>query len=381
MADISSVYRGYTIKTAPDQLHKLPFEQKIGQLFFVGISGPEVDARTAQLIADISPGGICLFARNIKDPRQTRELLDTLRGSLQKIPFLSVDQEGGRVDRFRRIMPASPAASKFTSVDDVIEFAEITANALQLLGFNMDFAPVVDVIDDVRESAGNGLFSRSFGRNSADVVSFAGAFLKTLQKNGVIGCLKHFPGLGASGVDSHEELPQITISEDEIRNTDLFPYGELIPNKAEMVMVAHAAYPKVRLQERDRDGRLLPSTLSRNFVSELLRDELGFTGVAITDDLEMGAIVRNYGIGEACKMAVKAGNDMVAICSSESAMCEGFEAVSNAVASGDIPESRIDDSVERISRLKSKIASPVDFDIESLNEISDRLLKLNARLN
>jgi len=278
-------------------------------------------------------------------------------------------------------MPASPAASKFTSVDDVIEFAEITANALQLLGFNMDFAPVVDVIDDVRESAGNGLFSRSFGRNSADVVSFAGAFLKTLQKNGVIGCLKHFPGLGASGVDSHEELPQITISEDEIRNTDLFPYGELIPNKAEMVMVAHAAYPKVRLQERDRDGRLLPSTLSRNFVSELLRDELGFTGVAITDDLEMGAIVRNYGIGEACKMAVKAGNDMVAICSSESAMCEGFEAVSNAVASGDIPESRIDDSVERISRLKSKIASPVDFDIESLNEISDRLLKLNARLN
>jgi len=278
-------------------------------------------------------------------------------------------------------MPSSPAAAKFTSVDDVIEFAEITANALQLLGFNMDFAPVVDVIDEVRQSAGNGLFSRSFGRNNVDVVSFAEAFLKTLHENGIIGCLKHFPGLGAAGVDSHEELPQITISEDEMRDTDLFPYAELIPDKTQMVMIAHAAYPKVRLQETDRDGRLLPSTLSQNFVSELLRTELGFSGVTITDDLEMGAIVRNYGIGEACKMAVKAGIDMLAICASEFAIREGFEAVSNAVASGDIAESRIDDSIERISRLKSKITSPVDFDIERLTEISNRLLKLNARLN
>lgn len=333
------------------------------------------------MIADIAPGGICLFARNIKDPRQTRDLLDKLRGSLEAIPFLSVDQEGGRVDRFRRIIPASPAASKFTSVDEVSEFAEITANALRLLGFNMDFAPVVDVIDEVRESAGNGLFSRSFGRNKVDVMSLAGAFLETLQGNGIIGCLKHFPGLGASGVDSHEELPQITISEDEIRNTDLFPYAEFVQNKAEMVMVAHAAYPNMGLQETDRDGRLLPSTLSHNIVSELLRKELGFSGVTITDDLEMGAIVRNYGIGEACKMAVRAGNDMLAICASEDAIRHGFEAVSNAVATGDIPESRIDDSIERISRLKSKIASPVDFNIERLSEISDRLLKLNARLN
>jgi len=333
------------------------------------------------LIADISPGGVCLFARNIKDPIQTRDLLDNLRESLQVVPFLSVDQEGGRVDRFRRIMPASPAAAKFTSVDDVVEFAQITANALHLLGFNMDFAPVVDVIDEVRESAGNGLFSRSFGRNNVDVVSFAGAFLKTLRENGIIGCLKHFPGLGASGVDSHDELPRIMISEAEIRNTDLFPYAEFIPDRAEMVMVAHAAYPNVRLQETDRDGRLLPSTLSFNFVSKLLKSELGFQGVVITDDLEMGAIMRNYGIGEACKMAVKAGNDMLAICASENAIRDGFEAISNAVASGDIPESRIDDSIERISRLKSKIASPVDFNIERLSRISDRLLKLNARLN
>ena len=126
-------------------------------------------------------------------------------------------------------------------------------------------------------------------------------------------------------------------------------------------MVGHAAYPQLKLQERDQNGRLLPSSLSHNFVTKVLRNELGFGGVTITDDLEMGAIVKHYGIGEACKMAINAGNDMLAICAKESAVREGFNAVVEAVKSGEIAESRIDGSLSRITSLRSKLSKPVDL--------------------
>lgn len=363
------------------QLNDLTIEQKIGQLFFIGIRGPEVDPETAALLCDIRPGGVCLFARNIKERLQTRELLDQIHESSAVDPFFSVDQEGGLVDRFRRIMSPAPAAVKFNKVEDVVEFARLTAETLRILGFNMDFAPVVDVITQAREVSGNGMYSRAFGHNSDDVVELAGTFLKEMTIAGIVGCLKHFPGLGAAIVDSHEELPQIDIDEQTFKEIDLAPYLRLLNGNGVMVMVAHAAFPNLRLQERDSDGRLLPSSLSGNFINGLLRNELKFDGVVITDDLEMGAIVMNYGIGEACKMALNAGNDMLAICAKEEAIREGFETVSNAVALGEIAESRIDDSLQRIASLKSKLSAPVDFDFKRLDEISEQMLKLSARLN
>ena len=363
------------------EIAELSVEEKIGQLFFVGIRGAEVDAETSTLLNDIQPGGICLFARNIKERSQTRELLDQIRGVSAITPFFSVDQEGGLVDRFRRIMSPAPAAAKFNSSKDVIEFGHLTAEALRILGFNMNFAPVVDVIDKTREVAGNGMYSRAFGRNGEEVVELAGKFLSEMAGGGIIGCLKHFPGLGAAVVDSHEELPQINVDDFTLNEIDLYPYQRLLKQNVEMVMVAHAAYPNLGLQERDRDGRLLPSSLSSNFIRGLLRDELKFEGVVITDDLEMGAIVKNYGIGEACKMALNAGNDMFAICAKEDAIREGFAAVSKAVTSGEITESRIDDSLQRIASLKSKLSAPVKFEIDRLNKISEQMLELSARLN
>ena len=181
---------------------------------------------------------------------------------------------------------------------DASRLARLIAESVRILGFNMDFAPVVDVVDDDREQTGNGLYSRTFGRSSEDVVELAGEFLTTLQENGVIGCVKHFPGLGAAMVDSHEELPLVEIAEDELLSSDLLPYQELFANgEVRLVMAAHAAFPNSRLQERDENGKLLPSSLSQNFITQFLRDELGYDGLAITDDLEMGAIMKNYGIG------------------------------------------------------------------------------------
>ena len=246
----------------------------------------------------------------------------------------------------------------------------------------MDFAPVVDVTDEDRAKYSKGLFSRTYGRSKEDVTEFASQFLSVLQENGIIGCLKHFPGLAAARVDSHEELPLVEISEDELNTTDLYPYRKLLasPN-VEAIMAAHAVYLLHRLQETAQNGKHLPSSLSHGFVTTLLRGELQFDGLVITDDLEMGAIVKNYGIGEACKMAVMAGVDMLTICADPNAVREGFNAVLKAVESGEINDERLKKSLERLAAVKKKLSEPLPFDTDRLAQLSDKVAELNARLD
>lgn len=361
-----------------NSLSDLTPEQKVGQLFFIGIPGPTVDDGTHSLLEDVPAGGVCLFARNIRDARQTRELNDELRLRLRK-PLLSIDQEGGVVDRLRRVMTPMPAANKVRTAVEAMGLARIIAETLLILGFNMDFAPVVDVLNDDRLKFSNGLFPRVFGRSEDAAADLAGSFLATLQNIGVLGCLKHFPGLGASNVDSHEELPHVLVDEAEFEKIDLHPYQALL-NEAHAIMIAHAAYPKLSLQQMDRSGKLLPSSLSSNFITTLLRRRLGFDGLVITDDLEMGAIVKNYGIGDACKMAISAGADMLAICADPAAIREGFSAVLAGVESGEIPEERLDDSVARIETVRSLTTPAAAFDEARLRELSAEVEALNASL-
>jgi beta-N-acetylhexosaminidase len=365
-----------------EDLTRLPIQKKIGQMFFVGISGPELDEATLSLLRRIRPGGVCLFARNIREAVQTRSLLEEVKGESEVIPFLSLDQEGGLVDRLRRVVTPMPAANKVRTIKQAQQFGSLIAEIIRILGFNMDFAPVVDVIDECRASLSNGLHSRAFGLAPDEAAQLSGAFLGALESGGVLGCLKHFPGLGASQVDSHEGLPPVPISEKELESVDLLPYRRLLNGRFSVpVMVAHATYPQLRLQERDRNGKLLPSSLSFNIVSKLLRQELGFEGMVLTDDLEMGAIVKNFGIGEACKMAVLAGEDMVTICASPEAIIEGCEAIAAAVEDGSIPESRIDESLARIASLKSKLSEPLPFDSDRLNTLSREMADFAASLN
>jgi beta-N-acetylhexosaminidase len=180
----------------------LPIKQKIGQLFFIGIPDSKISADAEGFFRDIAPGGVCLFSRNIVDVRQTRKLLKQIRGILPIEPFLSLDQEGGLVDRLRRLVTPMPAPSSLKTPKDAKNLAELTAEIVRMLGFNMNFAPVVDVIDESRGSIYNGLYSRTFGKTKSEVVELAAAYLGNLQANGCLGCLKHFPGLGASQVDS-----------------------------------------------------------------------------------------------------------------------------------------------------------------------------------
>lgn len=363
-------------------IRALTLEQKVGQLFCIGIPGSTIDEGTARLLDQVSPGGVCLFARNIKEASQTRELLDGITDRLPVRPILTLDQEGGLVDRLRRIITAMPAASRIPDIKTAAEFAALIAEIVRRLGFNLDFAPVVDVVEETRSHSTNGLYSRAFGASPEDVSALAGAFLQGLQTRGCMGCIKHFPGLGASEVDSHEELPSVDISEDELKSVDLAPYETLIAEGlVHSVMVAHAVYPRVGLQEVGRDGKLLPSSLSGNIVNGLLRRDLHFDGLVLTDDLEMGAIVRNYGIGEACKMAIEAGVDMVAICAGVGAIVEGYSTLLESVREGRIAEARIDQSVERIFKFKSLLHEPLPFDPLRLEELTKRIAALNERLN
>lgn len=361
-------------------MSSLTIQQKIGQLFFIGIPGPEIDGVTHELLDRIQPGGVCLFARNVRERKQTRELTDALRAMLAE-PFLSIDQEGGLVDRLRRVVTPMPAANRITTTDEASEFGRIIAETLLVLGINMNFAPVVDVIDESRSQFSNGLHSRAFGKSKEESTELATAFLNSMQTAGVVGCLKHFPGLGASEVDSHKELPSVSISGQELSDVDLFPYKSILASDdAKCVMVAHAAFPNNRLQEADQNGKLLPSSLSPPIISKLLRGELGYNGLVLTDDLEMGAIVDNYGIGQACKMAIAAGIDMLAICASVDAINEGFDAVSDAVASGELSVDRVDESIERIHSLKQQLAMPLDFDDERLTALSNEIAEFTKRL-
>jgi len=278
-------------------------------------------------------------------------------------------------------MTPMPAATKVRTAGDAAKLGRIIGDTLRMLGFNMDFAPVVDVIDDKRSQNQNGLLSRTFGHNKNDVALFAGAFLDQLQSHGILGCLKHFPGLGASQVDSHEELPVVDITESEMIDIDLSPYRHLL-SAADVpaVMVAHAAFPKSKLQETGQNGKLLPASLSHNFVTNLLRGELGFNGLVITDDLEMGAIIKNYGIGEACKMAVIAGADMLAICADPAAIREGYQAVVDAVRSSEIATDRLDESLARIAAAKAMLSDPSRFDAARLGRLADEVAAFNDDL-
>ena len=205
-----------------DQILSLPIEKKIGQLFFVGISGTELDSNLSVFLKEINPGGVCLFARNVRTSQQLRKLLDDIRAVSEIDPLLSLDQEGGLVDRLRRISTPMPSASSLTKPAQAEQLAEYTAEIIRILGFNMNFAPVIDVMDEKRINFQNGLHSRSFGNSKEEVVEYAGIYFDTLQQNGILGCLKHFPGLGGARKDAHDELPRVEISNQELFEKD-FP--------------------------------------------------------------------------------------------------------------------------------------------------------------
>jgi Beta-glucosidase-related glycosidases len=370
-----------------DSLTSLPLEQQIGQLFYIGLPGTELDAETRALVEEVQPGGVIIFGRNVSTPEQLRKLLDDVRELLPTPPLLGIDQEGGLVDRLRKICTPMPAARSIRQHGDLAgarSLGRITGEVLRRLGFNMNFAPVMSIMTDERDLLSNGLYSRSFGRSPGEVLGYTMVYLRALQATGLLGCLKHFPGIGAGEVDSHEEMPVVHLSHDDLMAQDLAPYIELFQredDRVRAVMVSHGGFPKIDIRQNVAGGTIIPASLNHAIVTTLLRDELGYKHLVVTDDLEMGAISRHCEVEEAALRAFEAGQDMLLICSKPELIRRGYQKLLAEAREGGITTERLNLSLRRIAEFKAQTQPPLPFDAERFKQLSDEVILLNHKLN
>ncbi|MFQ5931563.1 MAG: beta-N-acetylhexosaminidase [Nitrospiraceae bacterium] len=324
---------------------------QVGQLFMLGFAGTSVSKNLADFLAEYRPGGLILFARNLETPSQIANLTNTLQQRASDLPLLiSIDQEGGRVSRLPAgftIFPACEVIGQCNSFELAYAAASATAVELRAVGINMNLAPVLDVnTNPANPIIGN----RSFGTSATLVAELGLATMSGLQDNKVLACGKHFPGHGDTPADSHYELPVVTASLERLRALELRPFLHAIQNGLASMMTAHVLYPA--LDEH------LPATLSPAILTDLLRGQLRFTGLTLTDDLEMHAIMDHHGIEEAAVQAFLAGADMLLIGQDRDRQVGAMEAVLRAVTDGTISKQRLDASLRRLAQAKSRFLQP-----------------------
>jgi beta-N-acetylhexosaminidase len=291
--------------------------EKIGQVLIVGFDGAEISSRLSSLLTRLQPAGVILFARNIKNAEQTWRLLRECQKSVATPLFTCVDLEGGAVDRFRDVLGAAPSAAEVFGTGDRTLFrkhGEIIGANCRALGFNVDFAPVLDLAFEASRSV---LGSRAVSANPRQSVAYAREFLAGLRDANVMGCGKHFPGLGEGRLDSHHERPVIEKPMTRLWAEDLVPYRTL-RRQLPFVMVSHAAYPQVT---HDRT----PVSLSKVWITDVLRKRIGYKNLIVSDDLEMGGVLSAAPIGEAAVKFVRAGGDLCLICHREDYILQGHE--------------------------------------------------------
>src|SRR3984893_6244978 len=278
-----------------------------GQLIMTGVPGKELDAESAALFRRVQPGAFILVGRNIATAPQLRKLIDDLRNLSDVEPIITIDQEGGRVSRLRLIGNEPPNAQQLREKDDVDlirRHGDITGRLLRLFGFNLDLCPVLDISFD--DDADNSLRGRCYGKTVGQVVRLAGAFNAGLRGEGILSCGKHFPGYSAATVDAHHDLPKIERSRVELDQEELAVFRQFV-GTVDSMMICHGWYPSFNPVKR-------PASLSREIVTDLLRKEFRFDGLIMTDDLDMGAILNEYGLEETIRLAIEAGNDWGMIC-------------------------------------------------------------------
>jgi len=321
----------------------------IGQLLIVGFDGTEMTSQISSLLTRLQPAGVILFARNIKTPEQTWRLLRDCRKCVATPLFTCVDLEGGRVDRFRDALGPSPSAADVFATGDRKLFrkhGQIIGENCRALGFNVDFAPALDL---AYEASRNVMSSRAVSADPKQVVEYARQFLAGLREAGVLGCGKHFPGLGEGELDSHHELPVIEKSLAKLWAQDLLPYRTLRTHLP-LVMISHAAYPQVT---RERT----PASLSKKWITDILRKRIGYRKLIVSDDLEMGGVLSAAPINEAAVEFVRAGGDLCLICHREEYIVQAYEALLQTADRDPLFAGRVTESVRRVLMLKKKSAA------------------------
>jgi beta-N-acetylhexosaminidase len=364
----------------------------LGQLILCGVPGKELDAASAEMFRRVQPGGFILFGRNIESASQLRKLIDDLRDLGQIEPIITIDQEGGRVSRLRLIGSEPPNAQQLRDKDDlnlIRRHGDITARLLRVFGFNLDLCPVLDISFD--DNADNSLRGRCYGKTVEQVVRNAVAFNDAMRNEGIASCGKHFPGYTCAKSDAHYELPRIDRTREELDANELAVFRAFIgrggsPNRpqtqtrpraievnrpyleggiVDSMMICHGWYPCLEKEKA-------PASLSRRVITDLLRNECGFDGLVMTDDLDMGAILNGYGLQDTIRLAIEAGNDLVMICH----RIPEIENVSKILET--LPRDQTDRALASVARFKKTMKPPHEFSEAAFRKIDNEIWDLRV---
>jgi beta-N-acetylhexosaminidase len=326
----------------------------IGQLLIAGFDGHQLSPELRSVAREFGLGGVILFARNVAEPEQVAELAFDASRLTPDLPcWVSVDQEGGRVARLKAPFTEWPPMATLGRSGDVAlaeRFARALAAELKSVGITLDYAPVLDIHTNPKNPV---IGDRALADKAEQVARLGAAIVRTLQSEGIAACGKHFPGHGDTSTDSHLELPLVEHPPERLRDTELAPFRAAIQARVATIMTAHVLVPA--LDEKR------PASLSRAIVHDLLREELGFDGVILSDDLEMKAIAAEYEVPSAAVLAIEAGCDGVLICSGRhDTQAAALEAIVHAVEDERLPLARIEDALQRQRRAKERfLAAPI----------------------
>ena len=339
---------------------------QIGQLLIIGFDGTEMNPALASLLRTIQPAGVILFARNITDAEQTWKLLRDCQAEVDTPLFTCVDLEGGKVDRFRNVLGSAPSPAEVFATGDKRVFKKhgrIIGESCRALGFNVDFAPALDLAFEASKSV---MSSRAVSEDPRQVVLYAREFLRGLADAGVLGSGKHFPGLGEGKLDSHHELPVIGKSLKELWAEDMVPYRTM-RRELPFVMVSHAAYPSVT-------KTMTPASISKKWITDILRKKIGYRGLIASDDLEMGGVLSALPIERATVEFVRAGGDLGLICHKEEFVTRSYEELMREVEKDSRFRRRVVESARRVLAFKNKwrgiarrVAAPSAAKVEKLS--------------
>lgn len=329
---------------------------RLGQLFCIGIQGTSLKAEEASFITKNNIGGVVLFARNLESPQQIHKLcseIQALRNQQKdKAPlFIGIDMEGGRVARLKAPFTQWPPLAKLGSLDSTsvaFKFANNMGEELKSVGINLDFAPCVDVLTNPNNTV---IGDRAISNDPEQVAKISSALVRGYIKSDIIPCAKHFPGHGHTLVDSHEDLPIEEAQLSELESGALIPFKKAFRARLDMVMTAHIKFPKI-----DPD---YPVTLSKKFLQDILRKEMRYRNIVISDDLDMKALSKHYPVEEIPVMALQAGCDILLYCNELDHPPKALEAVKKAFADKLIPAVQLEESLKRVLSLKrEKITQP-----------------------
>lgn len=349
-------------------IDSMTLEEKVGQLLIVGFEGTELDDKIVSYIQDLRVGGLIFFARNISSKEQVNALVEEINNISNILLFLSIDEEGGIVSRLPQEynkLPDSINIGNTKDTDLALEYGELLGNRVQSLGLNLNFAPVMDIHSNPSNPV---IGKRSFGTTPEIVSEMGNNVAQGIRNTNVIPSIKHFPGHGDTSTDSHIELPIIDKSLDDIKNFELIPFKAAIDKDIKMIMSAHILIPSI-----DKE---YPATLSRKILGDILRDEMGYEGVIISDDMTMGAIVNNYSLEEASKSFLQAGGDILLVCHGADNPRLVFNKIMESIEIGELTEEEIDTKVYRILELKNRFLNKeqIDLNLEDLNATANDII-------